>query len=180
MESLLEQTDKIRQKGRRWRKIRNVTFLVMFSGFIGWGGISYYYPYAKGIKTGKLNFVVYKGFIFKTYEGKLIQSGFNDSDKGLQSNEFEFTIAKKSIAEQLMRAGGKTVELHYTEYIKAIPWRGCSRYVVDGIVSISDEKEEFIPEDVIGEIDASQMQNYASQMQNAECKMQNGKLKTEN
>ena len=153
MESLLEQTDKIRQKGRRWRKIRNSTFLILFAGFIGWGGISYYYPFAKGIKTGKLNFVVYKGLIFKTYEGKLIQSGFNPSlDDGLQSYEFEFSIAKKSIAEQLMRAGGKTVEVHYTEYFKAIPWRGYSRFVVDGIVNILDEKDEYIPEDAIGEL----------------------------
>ena len=151
MESLFKQTDIIRQKGRRWRKIRNITFLVLFTGFTGWGGISFYYPYAKGIKTGKLNFVVYKGLVFKTYEGKLIQTGISSSkDEGIKSNEFEFSIAKKSIAEQLMHAGGKTVELHYTEYFKAIPWRGYSRYVVDGIVNISEDKDEYIPADAIG------------------------------
>ena len=153
MESLLEQTDRFRQKGRRWRKIRNIIFLILFFCFISWGGISYYYPFAKGIKTGKLNYVVYKGLIFKTYEGKLIQSGFKSPpDGGVQSNEFEFSIAKKSMAEQLMRAGGKTVELHYTEYFKAIPWRGYSRYVVDGIVNISEDKDEYIPKDAIGEL----------------------------
>jgi len=145
MESLLEHTDVVRQKGRYWRKIRNIIFLVFFFGLFTWGGIKYYYPFASGVKSGKLNYVVYKGFVFKTYEGKLIQSGIKSSDSGgIQSNEFVFSVGKKDIAEKLMHAGGKTVELHYTEYFGAIPWRGYSRYVVDKIVSISEERE--IPE----------------------------------
>lgn len=142
MESLLEQSDVARRKGRRWRKVRNIIFLVVFFGFLIWGGIRYYYPFAEGVKSGKLNYVVYKGLVFKTYEGKLIQSGIKSSEAGgIQSNEFVFSVSKKDIAEKLMHAGGKTVELHYTEYFGAIPWRGYSRYVVDDIVSISDEKD---------------------------------------
>ena len=145
MESLLEQTDIVRQKGRRWRKIRNIIVLVFLTGFFAWGGIRYYYPFAEGVKSGKLNYVVYKGFVFKTYEGKLIQSGIKASESGgIQSNEFEFSVAKKDVAEKLMHAGGKTVELHYKEYFGAIPWRGYSRYVVDDIVSISDDKDDRI------------------------------------
>jgi hypothetical protein len=142
MESLLKQSDVVRQKGHRWRKIRNTIFLVVVSGVLIWGGIQYYYPFAEGVKSGKLNYVVYKGLIFKTYEGKLIQSGIRSSESGgVQSNEFVFSVAQKEIAEKLMHAGGKTVELHYTEYFKAIPWRGYSRFVVDEIVSISDERD---------------------------------------
>jgi hypothetical protein len=145
MESLLEQTDVARRKGRRWRKIRNITFLVLILGIMIWGGIRYYYPYAEGVESGKLNYVVYKGLVFKTYEGKLIRPEVrNPESGGIQSGEFIFSIAKKEIAEKLMHAGGKTVELHYTEYFGAIPWRGHSRYVADEIVSISDERE--IPE----------------------------------
>jgi hypothetical protein len=108
--------------------------------FVVWGAIRYYYPYAEGVKSGKLNYVVYKGLAFKTYEGKLIQPGIKPSEAGgVQSNEFIFSVAKKDLAEQLMHAGGKTVELHYTEYFAAIPWRGYSRYVVDEIVSISED-----------------------------------------
>jgi len=142
MESLFEQTDMIRQKGRRWRKIRNSIFLVLVFSFFCWVGIQYYYPYSKGIKTGKLHYVVYKGQVFKTYEGKLIQTDIATLQEGnLELNEFDFSIAKKRIAEQLMQSGGKTVDLHYTEYFKALPWRGYSRYVVDEIVNISDNKE---------------------------------------
>lgn len=142
MESLLEQSNVARQKGRRWRKIRNIVFLVLIFVFLIWGGIRYYYPFAEGVKSGKLNYVVYKGLVFKTYEGKLIQSGIKPSEEGgIQSNEFIFSVSKKEIAEKLMHAGGKTVELHYTEYFRAIPWRGYSRYVVDEIVSIAGDDE---------------------------------------
>ena len=142
MESLFEQTDKIRQKGRRWRKIRNITVLVLFFGLIVGLGIQYYYPCSKGIKTGKLNFLAPIGLIYKTYEGKLIQSDHLSSEDGeIMLNEFKFSIAKKRIAVQLAQSGGKTVELHYTEYFRALPWRGYSRFVVDEIIFVSENKE---------------------------------------
>ena len=152
MESLLEQSNIARQKGRYWRKIRNIVFLVLFFGFISWGGISYYYPYSKGTKTGKLNRLVIEGLVFKTYEGDLILSGKESAADGdIQLSEFEFSIAKKKIYDKLNFVGNKTVELKYTEYFKAIPWRGCSRYVVNDIVNIFDEKEPFERELIAGD-----------------------------
>jgi hypothetical protein len=35
-----------------------------------------------------------------------------------------------------MLASGKEVQLHYLEYLGALPWRGYSKFVVDSIVSI--------------------------------------------
>ena len=48
----------------------------------------------------------------------------------------ERQLSHKEIAEQLMNAGGQVVELHYTEYFGALPWRGFSKYVVDKIVNM--------------------------------------------
>ena len=150
MKSLLEQSDKVRQKGRYWRKIRNTVFLVLLFGFFCWGAIKYYYPVEEGIETGKIDHVVYEGLAFKTYEGKLIRLETKTSKAGEEpSYEFVFSVAKKSFAENLMRAGGKTVELHYSKYLGTIPWRGNSRYIVDDIVSISDEKDELEIKDII-------------------------------
>ena len=152
MKSFLEQTDIIRQKGRRWRRMRNITFLVLFFGLLVWGWISYYYPYSTGTVTGALNQLVPMGTVFKTYEGIFIEYEITSSDeeKDIQTTEFDFSIAKKRIAVQLAQSGGKTVELHYTEYFKAIPWRGSSRFVVDKIIRISDNKDvdeiEIVPE----------------------------------
>lgn len=124
--------------GSKWKKIRNISIVVIFLGLALFAGIRYYYPYGEGVKTGQLNFVVHKGILFKTYEGKLIQSGYwSNKPGGIQSNEFIFSIADPKIADSLMHAGGQIVELHYKEYFAALPWRGYSRYVVDRIINIT-------------------------------------------
>ena len=101
--------------------------------------IKYYFVFGEGVKAGELNQIVYKGWVWKTYEGRLIQTGFKGA-KGsgsLQSNEFNFSVVKKSVADSLMRCSGKQVELHYKEYNGALPWRGMQHYIVDSIVSVT-------------------------------------------
>ena len=120
-----------------WRKFKILLLAVVVPGLAGFVGIRYYYPYGEGVKTGQLNFVVYKGVIFKTYEGKLIQTGFWSNSGGIQSNEFEFSITDPKIADSLMRVGGQIVDLHYKEYFGALPWRGYSKYIVDRILKIA-------------------------------------------
>ena len=100
----------------------------------------FYFVFGEGVKAGELNFVVYKGYVFKTYEGRAIQAGFaknkGTATQTVQSYEFDFSITDQAIADSLMRCGGRTVELHYKEYLGTLPWRGVSKYVVDGIVSV--------------------------------------------
>lgn len=127
-----------------WKKIKIITLAVIVLGLAGFVGIRYYYPYGEGVKTGQLNFVVYKGVIFKTYEGKLIQTGFWSNSGGIQSNEFEFSIADPKLADSLMHAGGQIVDLHYKEYFGTLPWRGHSRYIVDDIIKITPARNNFI------------------------------------
>ncbi|MCQ2153282.1 MAG: hypothetical protein MJY44_01745 [Bacteroidales bacterium] len=93
----------------------------------------------EGVKAGELNMFVYKGWIWKTYEGRLIQAGFKGANKGaIQSNEFNFSVVDGAVAEKLMRCSGKNVELRYKEYNGMLPWRGMQRYVVYEILSVSD------------------------------------------
>lgn len=116
-----------------------VLFLIIALGIFVF--IRYYFVFGTGVKSGELNYIVKKGFVFKTYEGKLIQTGFRaDKPEGFQSNQFEFSITNKELAEKLMLASGKNVQLHYKEYFAAIPWRGFTEFIVDSIVSISDTK----------------------------------------
>ena len=104
-------------------------------GFIIWW--KYYFVFGEGVKSGELNYVVKKGNLFKTYEGKLIQSGFRSKTAGtIQSYEFEFSVVNDSIANILMNNSGNFFDLHYKEYKGALPWRGYSPYVVDKIVSM--------------------------------------------
>ncbi len=96
----------------------------------------FYFVFGEGVKSGELNYVVYKGVLFKTYEGKLIQSGFRSQKAGsIQSYEFEFSVEDEELARELMTRGGETLELHYKEYFGALPWRGFTKFVVDSIIS---------------------------------------------
>ena len=100
----------------------------------------FYFVFGEGVKAGELNFVVYKGYVFKTYEGRAIQAGFaknkGTATQAVQSYEFDFSITDQAIADSLMRCGGRTVELHYKEYLGTLPWRGKQKYIVDRIVSV--------------------------------------------
>ena len=122
------------------RKFVGITTLIILvaAGLLFWW--RFYFPFGeKGVKAGELNFVVYKGYVFKTWEGRLIQAGYKSQVPGsVQSNEFEFSVTNEAIAEKLRLSSGKLVELSYTEYLGAVPWRGNSKYIVDSIISIKE------------------------------------------
>ena len=99
----------------------------------------FYIPFGAGVKSGELNYLVKKGYVFKTYEGKLIQSGIRSRTPGsIQSYEFEFSVQREDIAQKLMVNSGKEFVLHYKEYYAKLPWRGYSVFVVDSIYSMKD------------------------------------------
>lgn len=109
-------------------------------GLAIWFFIKFYFVFGSGVKAGELNFFVYKGYVFKTYEGRLIQAGYNSKNNAgtIQSNEFNFSVKNENVARQLERCAGKRVELHYKEYFGALPWRGMSKYVVDSVLSVDN------------------------------------------
>ena len=100
----------------------------------------FYFVLGEGVKAGELNQIVYKGWVWKTYEGRLIQTGFrgNKQGNGIQSNEFNFSVVDKAVADTLMRCSGKHVELRYKEYNGILPWRGMQRYIVYEILTITN------------------------------------------
>ncbi|MDP2339231.1 MAG: hypothetical protein Q8N05_22790 [Bacteroidota bacterium] len=111
--------------------------LVLVFALVFWW--RHYYVFGEGVKAGNLNFFVKKGYVFKTYEGRLIQEGFKSNTPGaVQSNEFEFSVTSDSIAAILERNSGKVVELRYKEYLHPLPWRGMSTYVVTEILKAEE------------------------------------------
>ena len=122
-------------------KIIGIVTSVILLAVLGFFFFRYYFVFGEGVKAGELNQVMYKGYVFKTYEGRLIQAGFRgaSSSKGtvtMESYVFEFSGEDKAVADSLMRCSGKSVELHYKEYLGALPWRGQQKYVVDKILSV--------------------------------------------
>ena len=112
----------------------------------GWFFFHFFWVFGEGVKAGQLNNFTKKGYLFKTYEGKLIQAGLQGGSPGsVQSNEFRFSVVSESVANQLMTNSGKEFELHYKEYKGALPWRGISEFIVDSVYSMRDSKTQTIP-----------------------------------
>ena len=129
-----KRTNKVRRSFRRIMRIV-IVLLVLGGGAFIYG--RYYFVFGSGVKAGTLNYVVKKGYIFKTYEGVLIMEGFRTGNQGaLQSNQFVFSVDDANLADSLMRLGGRHVELKYNEYLGALPWRGYSNFVVEEILSV--------------------------------------------
>ena len=123
-------------------KIISIVSLIIILALAGVFYFRYYFVFGEGVKAGELNFVVRKGYIFKTYEGRAIQAGFGKG-KGtnpgmIQSYEFDFSVTDEAVADSLMRCAGKTVELGYKEYLGTLPWRGKQKYIVDKIISVRE------------------------------------------
>ena len=121
------------------KKVLGIGTLIIVIVFSIWFFFKFYFVFGEGVKAGELNYIVHKGYVFKTYEGKMIQTGFRSQSAGaIQSYEFEFSVEDKALADSLMRCSGKTMELHYKEYLGSIPWRGVNKYVVDSIISVKN------------------------------------------
>ncbi len=111
-------------------------FVIVFAIVIA---VRFYWVFGEGVKSGELNYLVKKGYLFKTYEGKLIQAGIRSRTPGsIQSYEFEFSVENERIAQELMRNSGKEVDLHYKEYFGKIWWRGNTVYIVDSILAMRE------------------------------------------
>lgn len=118
------------------KKVWTIVVLIIAVAAVLFIYFRFYFVFGEGVKSGELNYVVYKGVLFKTYEGKLIQSGIRSKTAGsIQSYEFEFSVDNEDLARRLMLEGGKTVELHYKEYFGALPWRGFTKFIVDSIIT---------------------------------------------
>lgn len=70
----------------KYVKIGLAIVVLFLAGFVYW---NYFFVFSEGVKGGNLNYFEKKGFVFKTYEGRLVQDGFQSPQAGaLQSNEF--------------------------------------------------------------------------------------------
>ncbi|WP_026768114.1 hypothetical protein [Asinibacterium sp. OR53] len=123
------------------RKILRNFIIILILVLICFGYFRYYYVFATGTKAGQLNTFQYKGILFKTYEGNIIQSGFRAN---VQSNEFDFSVTNQHVADILLRSSGRDVELHYKRYFGSLPWRGMQKYIVDSVYEVRGVSGETI------------------------------------
>ena len=119
------------------KKVLSILSVVLLVGLGVFLYIKFWYVYSDGVNEGDINYFQREGFIFKTYEGKMIQTGYNSKNTSstIQSNEFKFSVEDERIAHQINNASGKQIKLHWKRYLGTLPWRGNSQFVVDSIFS---------------------------------------------
>ena len=126
-------------------KILTWTTVIAVLALAGYIFIKFFFVYAEGVNEGDINYFQKEGYIFKTYEGKMIQSGLK-SAKGvtgsIQSNEFKFSVDDEEVAQQLIEVSNTGVKLHWRRYRGTLPWRGNSEFVVDAVVSVNQKPLE--------------------------------------
>ena len=116
---------------------------------LGWGsgliilavlaGIFYFkflWVFSDGTKTGELNSLTYTGYLFKTYEGEIILTGYGNKNASgtVQSKNFKFSVSNREVADKLRQMTGLRVTVHYKEYKGRLPWRGYENAIVDAVV----------------------------------------------
>ena len=125
--------DKKPRKKKSWFKrfVRNFFILILLAlGFsIYW---FFYNSFSQGERTGILIKITHKGNVFKTDEGEMWLS----CRQMTNPEKFYFSVVTDSISNVLKNLQDECVQLSYTQYRAVLPWRGDSKYIVTGVVTI--------------------------------------------
>jgi len=93
------------------------------------------WSYSTGERVGWVQKLSKKGWICKTWEGELTMI----SMPGAVPEKFPFTVRDGAVADQINRAMGKRVALHYEEKV-GLPTScfGDTRYFVTRVIEVQD------------------------------------------
>ena len=120
------------RRGLRWRTrfLLALAVLAVLAALYTWLTLSW--DYSTGERAGLLQKFSRKGWICKTYEGELALYVV----AGVQPEIWHFSVRDPAVAQQLSRAVGERVQLHYTEHV-GVPTDcfGDTGYYVDRINS---------------------------------------------
>lgn len=132
-------------------KVLTWLITIVVVGLAGFIFVKFCYVYSTGVNEGDINYFQNEGFIFKTYEGKMIQTGYNskNSQATIQSNEFHFSVQDEEVARQIENSSNRQIKLHWKRYLGTLPWRGNSQFVVDGVVVNQDAKTAEPKDDIL-------------------------------
>lgn len=121
------------------RKIIATIVSILLLALAGFIFVKFFFVYSEGTNEGDINYFQREGFIFKTYEGKMIQTGYNshNTNAAIQSNEFKSSVVDERVAQQIDNNSSRQIKLHWKRYLGVLPWRGNSQFVVDSIIMVT-------------------------------------------
>ncbi|MFY7734115.1 MAG: hypothetical protein ACOVSR_11585 [Bacteroidia bacterium] len=130
------ETENFAQKAKRVAvNTTKKVLLILTILLIGIFAFFYWGKYESGIMAGKVLRISQKGFIFKTYEGKLNLETFG-ALKGTSpiAESFDFSVESgdTTVINQLEQVSlsGERVNLYFIKRYMTFPWRGESKYFV--------------------------------------------------
>lgn len=90
-----------------------------------------HWSYSEGERAGYLQTLSKKGWLCKTWEGEILLS----SMPGAIPQHFDFTVRDDAVAQQLLNAMGKRVQVSYSQHV-GVPTScfGDTQYYVDKVV----------------------------------------------
>jgi hypothetical protein len=116
------------------KKIFFRTLIIVLLLALAIGAFFTFVPYSEGMRAGNVIKLSHKGVIFKTHEGELQLSMMPNTNTmgGSTPNVWNFSVANKDVADQLMKASasGERLELFYKERYFKFPWQGDTKYFV--------------------------------------------------
>lgn len=85
----------------------------------------YFVPYSKGVRSGELIKISYKGVVIKTWEGEISQG-----ISGAQIFSFSVEEKEKKVIDDLQKYQGRYVKITYKERYGTFSWLGDSKYFI--------------------------------------------------
>ena len=107
-----------------WSIVGALVLIGLYTAFMLW------WSYSEGERAGVLQKFSKRGWVCKTYEGELALYVVG----GIAPQIWDFSVRDAAVAEQLNKAVGQQVRLHYSEH-RGLPTScfGDTDYFVDGI-----------------------------------------------
>jgi hypothetical protein len=125
--------------GQRAKKttMKVVKRILIFGSIIALVVLSFLYwgVFERGVMAGKVLRISEKGFVFKTFEGKLSLESFG-ALKGVSPVAETFDFSVESSDDELIKQlnevalSGERVNLHFKKRFMSFPWRGDTKYFV--------------------------------------------------
>jgi len=106
-----------RSSGRVGRWLIILLLLLVCGGGL-WTWLTLNWAYAEGERAGVLQKFVRRGWVCKTQEGEiaLYYGGGQYMGAGTSPQLWDFSVRNQTVADELNRAVGHRVQLHYTEH----------------------------------------------------------------
>jgi len=102
-----------RTLGQRLRRFVILLVLVGIAGFALYTWAAWSFAYSEGERAGYVQKFSKKGWICKTWEGELAMANL----PGAMPEVFSFTVVDGAVAEEINKAMGERVTVHYKEHV---------------------------------------------------------------